>query len=100
MKKKNIMHNPKTKIDMKKTILLTTLAMLLSGMQTVWAANTKTTVDQVTTSVELTADVDYIVTSDTPFGDQGVVNIQNTDHAVLILAAVKPSAALQLPDVI
>ena len=81
---------------MKKTILLTTLAMLLSGMQTVWAANTKTTVDQVTTSVELTADVDYIVTSDTPFGDQGVVNIQNTDHAVLILAAVKPSAALQL----
>ena len=60
------------------------------------AANTKTTVSQVTTSVDVTADVDYVVTSKTPFGDEGVVNLVNTDHAVLILQGVKPSAAVAL----
>ena len=59
-------------------------------------ANTKKTVSQVTSAVTLTDDVDYTVTSDTPFGDAGVVNILNTDHAVLILSKVRPSAALNL----
>ncbi|MBO4810917.1 MAG: hypothetical protein J5552_05050 [Prevotella sp.] len=78
---------------MKKAIqqLLTLLALLLPSQ--LWAANTKTTVEQVTTTVTLTDDVDYIITSATPFGDEGVVNIENTDHAVLILKAVKPSKA-------
>lgn len=60
------------------------------------AANKKTTVAQVTTTVSLTDDVDYVVSSATPFGDDGVVNIVNTDHAVLILSGVKPSKAISL----
>ncbi len=70
------------------------LALLLSAQ--LWAANTKETVEQVTTAVTLTDDVDYIITSSTPFADEGSVNIQNTDHAVLILAGVKPSKATSL----
>ena len=70
------------------------LALLLSAQ--LWAANTKETVEQVTTAVMLTDDVDYIITSSTPFADEGSVNIQNTDHAVLILAGVKPSKATNL----
>ena len=70
------------------------LALLLSAQ--LWAANTKETVEQVTTAVTLTDDVDYIITSSTPFADEGSVNIQNTDHAVLILAGVKPSKATNL----
>jgi hypothetical protein len=58
-----------------------------------WADNTKTTVGQVTSAVSLTEDVDYIVTSATPFKGEGLVNIVNTDHAVVILSAVKPSKA-------
>ena len=59
-----------------------------------WAANTKETVSQVTTAVELTTDVDYVVNGETPFADDGVVNIVNTDHAVLIIERVKPSKVI------
>lgn len=61
-----------------------------------WAANTKETVEQVTTPVTLTTDVDYIITSTTPFADEGLVNIENTEHAVLILQGLKPSKAKSL----
>jgi hypothetical protein len=60
------------------------------------AANTKKTVSKVSTTVELTTDVDYVVAGSTPFDEAGIVNIVNTDHAVLILSKVKPSAAIQL----
>ena len=70
--------------------------LLLSASLQGLAANKKTTVEQVTATVTLSDNVDYIVTSATPFGDDGVVNIANTDHAVLILSNVKPSAALKL----
>ncbi len=60
------------------------------------AANTKTTVEKVTTEVAITDDVDYIITDATPFSGSGVVDIKNTDHAVLILSNVKPSAAIKL----
>jgi hypothetical protein len=60
------------------------------------AANTTTEVAKVTTAVTLTQDVDYVITDATPFEGDGVVNIQNTEHAVLILLAVKPSKALNL----
>ena len=60
------------------------------------AANTKTSVSQVTKTVALTDDVDYIITGETPFSGTGLVDIKNTDHAVLILSNVKPSAALRL----
>ena len=61
-----------------------------------FAANTTTQVEQVAETVALTTDVDYVVTSTTPFGTNGVVDIQNTDHAVLILSGVKPSKVLSL----
>ena len=54
-------------------------------------ANTKTTVTQVTGTVTLSDQVDYVVTSDQPFADDGIVDITNTEHAVLILNKVKPS---------
>ena len=76
--------------------MMLALGLILTTSQTLWAANQKTTVAQVTSSVTLTDDVDYIISSATPFGDNGVVDISNTEHAVLILAAVKPSAAINL----
>ena len=74
---------------------LVLLLMLLPVVPSL-SANTKETVEQVQGTVTLTADVDYIVTSTTPFADDAVVNIQNTDHAVLILQGVKPSKARTL----
>ena len=61
-----------------------------------FAANNKQSVAQVNETVTITTATDYTVTSSTPFGSDGVVNIENTDNAVLILAAVKPSAAVKL----
>ena len=58
------------------------------------AANKKTTVPKVSEPVTLTEDVDYQITSTTPFDDEGLVNIENTEHAVLILTQVKPSDAI------
>ena len=68
------------------------LAVCISGQ----AANNKQSVAQVNETVAITTATDYTVTSGTPFGTNGVVNIENTDAAVLILAAVKPSAAAKL----
>ena len=76
---------------MKKLLLV---ALLLTVCCVGWAANTKTTVSQVTTDVSLTTNVDYTISSATPFTGSGVVDIQNTDYAVLILSAVKPSMAI------
>ena len=77
-------------------IRVTMVAMLLLSMVAlpVWAANTKTTVEQVTTTVTVSEDVDYIITGATPFTSEGLVNITNTEHAVIILEAVKPSKAI------
>ena len=55
------------------------------------AANTIETVEQVSGTVTLSKNVDYVVTSSTPFAAGAVVNITNTDNAVLILSQVKPS---------
>ena len=77
-------------------IKLLTVALLLSVTVGAKGANTKQTVQQVNSNVDITADVDYTVTSSTPFGSAGVVNLVNTEHAVLILSAVKPSAGINL----
>ncbi|MBR1485374.1 MAG: hypothetical protein IJ612_06750 [Prevotella sp.] len=69
--------------------------LCLAVSASAWA-NTRTEVTQVTDAVTLSDDVDYVITSTTPFGNDGVVDITNTDHAVLILSQVKPSAALKL----
>ncbi len=68
------------------------LGLPLIGM----AANTKKTVAQVTEAVTVTDNWDYIVTGDTPFAEGGSVDLVNTEHAVLILNKVKPSAAIKL----
>ena len=77
---------------MKRTKLLTILlAIVLYCPMVMNAANQKKSVTQVTEEVELTDNVDYQITSTTPFADDGLVNIVNTDHAVLIFTQVKPS---------
>lgn len=73
--------------------LLLFAALLLAGQGNVLAANTKTTVSQVTTAVTLSDDVDYVITGETPFAGDGLLNITNTEHAVLILQNIKPSKA-------
>lgn len=70
------------------------LSLLLMTTMVAWSANTKTTVSKVTSAVTLDTDVDYVITSDTPFEGDGIVNITNTEHAVLILEKVKPSKAI------
>ncbi len=56
--------------------------------------NTTRTTGQVTDGVTLTADEDYVVNDTVPFTTTGSVDIQNTEHAVLILKHVKPSVVL------
>ncbi len=57
-------------------------------------ANSVETVDQVTGSVELTDDVDYVITNATPFATAGSVNIVNKEHAVVRISQVKPSRVI------
>ncbi len=71
-----------------------TFALLAAFGLAASAANVKTTVSQVTGTVELTTDVDYIVTGDEPFATTGSVNIVNKEHAVLIISSIKPSKVL------
>ena len=70
------------------------LALLLFLCLTVNAANTITKVSQVSTSVELNTDIDYIISSTTPFTGSGKVDITNTDHAVLIIENIRPSQVI------
>jgi hypothetical protein len=58
------------------------------------AANSVQTVEQVSSSVDITDDVDYVITSATPFATAGSVNIVNKEHAVVRLSAVKPSSVI------
>ena len=73
--------------------LLSAALLLMVGSAIALAANTKKTVTQVSTTVSLTDDVDYHISSTTPFTATGSIDIVNTDHAVVILDAVKPSKA-------
>ena len=73
--------------------LLSAALLLMVGYAIALAANTKKTVTQVSTTVSLTDDVDYHISSTTPFTATGSIDIVNTDHAVVILDAVKPSKA-------
>ena len=82
---------------MKRTARLLAATLLLVGSTlSTAAANTKITVNQVAIAVTISDDTDYIISSTTPFTDEAIVNIANTEHAVLILENVKPSAALPL----
>lgn len=82
-----------------KTMIGRTVAGLLlwtTAWAPAWADNTRQAIAQVSDAVTLSDDVDYVITGATPFGDNGVIDIANTDHAVLILSSVKPSAAIKL----
>lgn len=72
-----------------------TLSLLLGIALSSWAGNTKTTVTQVTSAVEVTADVDYVITNATPFVTSGSVDIKNVEHGVVIIQKVKPSLVLK-----
>ena len=67
---------------------------MLCGCVLANAANTKTTVGQVSSSIVLTDDVDYIISGTTPFTTAGSVDIQNTGHAVVIISSIKPSLVI------
>lgn len=77
---------------MKLNFLALSTFMLLPCFAT--AANKTVTVKQVSESITLSDDVDYVITDKTPFGDDGSVNIENTDNAVLIIQNMKPSLVL------
>lgn len=84
-----------TRCTMKKRIVLLALIFVTTLSSSVFAANVKSTVSQVTTSVTLTTDMDYIITdAAAPFTDTGSVNIVNTEHAVVILSKIKPSKVI------
>ena len=74
-----------------RTILMLALFCLVQDMM---AANTKQSVSKVASLVTLTKNVDFSITGPEPFTEEGVVNIANTEHAVLILSQVKPSVAI------
>lgn len=75
--------------------LLVALLMLPAFSAFMTAANGVQTVGQVTGTVSLTAAVDYTITGETPFADGAVLDIVNTDEAVVILPGVKPSQMLE-----
>lgn len=82
---------------MKKRIfnLLVALLMLPAFSAFMTAANGVQSVSQVTGTVSLTTAVDYTITGAVPFADGAVLDIVNTDEAVVILPGVKPSQMLE-----
>ena len=70
------------------------LTLLLFVALQVSARNDVETIEQVTTPVVITDAVDYVITSTEPFSDEGSVDIQATDHGVLIFRNVKPSKVI------
>lgn len=74
----------------KKTILA--LALMLSSLS-LQAANTVESVSQVSSAITLNDDVDYHISSSTPFANGGSINITNTNHAIVFLDNVLPSVA-------
>lgn len=74
-----------------KKVLLTALALPAFS---VFAANKTETVTQVSGTVTLDEDVDYVITSITPFADDAILDITNTKNATVIFQNLKPSKAL------
>lgn len=77
---------------MRKTL---SLFLLLAGSPGLWAANSITSVSQVTSAVTVSEDVDYVISSTTPFTNSGTVNITDTEHGVVIIENIKPSKVIQ-----
>ena len=75
--------------------LSATLVLLFASTLLTNAKNSVTTVSQVNSSVSVTGDVDYTITSTTPFSSVGTVNIESTEHAVVIIQKIKPSLVIK-----
>ena len=71
------------------------LTCLLAASLSVFADNTSQTVKEVTGSVTLDGEVDYHISSTTPFATTGSINITNTDHATVIFDNLLPSKAVK-----
>ena len=69
--------------------------MISSALFIASAANSVTTVARVASSVDITEDVDYVITDAQPFSTAGSVNIVNTEHAVVRFSNVKPSLVIK-----
>lgn len=78
---------------MKTKIFAAALTLLVSSGMI--ARNEITTVEQVTESVNVDTDIDYVISGATPFGAMGSVNITSTEHAVVIIEKVRPSDVLK-----
>ena len=61
--------------------------MLACATLSVYADNTPVNVSQVKEPVTLSDDVDYAVSSSTPFTPEGSIDIANVENAILILHA-------------
>ena len=85
---------------MKKRIfsLLAAFLMLPAFLVSMTAANSTQTVSQVSGTVALTANVDYVITGEEPFADGAVLDILNVENAVVILQNLRPSEAAKHLD--
>lgn len=83
MKEKNIFENLKQML----------LAAVMLSATSVFAVNGVQTVEQVSGTVTLDKDVDYVITAADPFTDGAVLDITNTENAVVIFQNLKPSKA-------
>ena len=76
---------------MKRLILVGALVAWLCAPA--WSKNDITSVVQVSEAVTLNTDVDYHITGSEPFTSTGSIDIVNTEHAVVIMDALRPSLA-------
>ncbi len=73
-----------------------TLVAICITALTAMASNTKTNVTSVTQAVDVTGEVDYVISSSSsPFTTSGSVNIADTEHAVVIFSNIKPSEVIK-----
>ena len=60
-----------------------------------FAANEIVKTIQVKGNVSITQNQDYVITDQTPFSSVGCINIENTEHAVVIIQEIKPSKVIK-----
>lgn len=78
------------------SISLLMAVLLIVGLPFSATANKTTTKLKVSELTTITEDIDFVISGSTPFDENGVVDIVNTEHAVVIIEKIKPSAALKL----
>lgn len=74
-----------------RTIITATILFVCASA---WARNNIKTITRVDESITLTEDVDYVITGAEPFGAMGSVNIENVEHAVVIIKNIRPSKVI------